>query len=115
MLTCALELRLSCSVSACKLLWTFACSGTQFGEQWQDGDDVGLHASTSQEKPLYAFIKRLFTCLGAVAQLPEHAKILGFRDELRGDYAHAMPYAASLGCRAIRDEMVGTHGMKETE
>ena len=30
-------------------------------------------------------------CLGAVAQLPEHAKILGFRDEVRGDYAHAMP------------------------
>lgn len=59
MLTYALELRLSCSVSACKLLWTFACSGTQFGEQWQDGNDVGLHASTSQERPLYAFIKRL--------------------------------------------------------
>ena len=32
-------------------------------------------------------------CLGAVAQLPEHAKILGFRDEVRGDYAHAMQQA----------------------
>ena len=42
MLNCASKLHLSCPVSACKPLWTSACSGTQFGEQWQEDDDVNF-------------------------------------------------------------------------
>ena len=91
MLSGASELLLSCSVSAC-ILWTFSCSGTQFGEQWQEGDDVNFHAFTSDERPFYPFVKCLLVS-GCCSQLPEHAKILGFRDEVRGDYAHAMQQA----------------------
>ncbi len=52
----------------------------------------------------------VFFCPGVVAGVPEHAKILGFRDEVRGDYAHALGQS-----RAVKGATVGTLGIMKTQ
>ena len=106
MLKCGSKLHLSCSVSACKpLLPVPKPRSASNGRKATMCNVTSLRITRDLVYPSSSVL----LCLGAVTQLPEHAKILGFRDEVRGDYTRAP------GLQRIKFEMVGTHRMKETD